>query len=179
MKKMKIYIFLVFLTLWLPALSRASVADSTVNGFTVKFEQVIQVLPDSLFVIITRDVSKWWNPEHTFSGKASNLSIEPRANGCFCEKLGNGGSVRHMEVVFALPGKTLRLEGGLGPLQMFGVAGSMTFSLKPDGKNGTKLILQYSVGGYIPGGAQKWSVLVDHMLGEQLTRLKNFVEGMR
>src|ERR1700761_3803519 len=42
--------------------------------------------------------SHWWNSEHTFSGSAANLTIDPHAGGCFCEALPNGGQVRHETV---------------------------------------------------------------------------------
>jgi hypothetical protein len=112
---------------------------------------------------------------HTFSGNADNLSIDDRAGGCFCEKLKNGGSVRHLEVVFADPGKSLRMIGGLGPLQGMAVTGTMTWSLsKAD--TGTNVKVTYSVGGYRPGGLQKMAPLVDKVMIEQLKRLKEYIE---
>jgi transposase len=117
----------------------------------------------------------WWDSVYTFSGDASNLSIDDRAGGCFCEKLKNGGSVRHLEVVFADPGKTLRMIRGLGPLQAMAVAGNMTWSLsKID--SGTNVKVTYSVGGYRPGGLQKMASLVDKVMFEQLKRLKEYIE---
>jgi hypothetical protein len=38
----------------------------------------------------------------------------------------NQGGVRHMQVVYVDPGKTLRMIGGLGPLQSMAATGSMT-----------------------------------------------------
>jgi hypothetical protein len=89
--------------------------------------------------------------------------------------LEGGGSVRHLVVVYAEPGKTLRMAGALGPLQSMAVAGSLTWSLsKAD--NGTKAELTYTVGGYSPGGLQSLAAPVDKVLLNQLTRLKNYVE---
>jgi hypothetical protein len=52
----------------------------------------------------------------------------------------------------------------------------MTFNLSPaDG--GTKLELTYTVTGYFPDGAGKWPVAVDGVLGEQITRFKNYIES--
>ena len=78
-----------------------------------------------------------------------------------------------MTVVYVDPGKMLRMEGGMGPLQMFAVTGSMTFVITP-GKDSSKISLQYTVGGYIPAGAQKWAPLVDRLLGEQFRRLTDY-----
>ena len=49
--------------------------------------------------------------------------------GCWCEKLPNGGGVRHMQVVNVMPGKMLVMTGGLGPLQSMAATGSMSFKL--------------------------------------------------
>ena len=159
----------------IPFLTRAAVVDSSANGFTVKIELLVNVSTDSLYTYLVRDVGKWWDPEHTYSDNASNLSIQPVINGCFCENLGNGGFVRHMTVVYVNPGQILRLEGGLGPLQELAVTGSMTFMIIPDALK-TKLSFHYTVGGYFPGGASAWATMVDKVLGEQLKRLKDFAE---
>ena len=98
-----------------------------------------------------------------------------REGGCFCESLPNGGSVRHLEVVYADPGNALRLIGGLGPLQATATTGAMTWQLaKVDG--GTKITLTYTVGGYVPQGLDSWAQAVDGVVGEQLERLARFIE---
>ena len=60
--------------------------------------------------------------DHTWWGRASRLSIDARAGGCFCEIAGKR-QAQHMQVVFADPGKLLRMSGGLGPLQGMGLSG--------------------------------------------------------
>ena len=124
---------------------------------------------------IVEDVGLWWDSAHTFSGNAENLSIDDKAGGCFCEKLENGGSVRHLEVVFVEPGKTLRMIGGLGPLQSMAVIGSMTWSLSQT-EIGTNVKVTYCIGGYRTGGLQKMAPLVDKVIFEQLTRLKVYMK---
>ena len=158
-----------------PGGAMAEVVDSAGNGFTVKTTLTIQASPDEVYSKLVHNVGDWWNPEHTYSGSAHNLSIEDKAAGCFCEKLPNQGGVRHMEVVLAMPGKALTLSGGLGPLQSIAATGSMRFQLAAQGV-GTKLEMSYSVAGYLPAGMNTWAAPVDAVLKEQLTRLKNFVE---
>jgi uncharacterized protein YndB with AHSA1/START domain len=153
----------------------ASVADVTAGGFLIKREADIQAPPEKVYTALIRDIGRWWNPEHTYSGDAKNLSIEAKAGGCFCERLASGGGVEHMRVVYVQPGKTLRLVGALGPLQGSGLVGSLTWKLTPTGAT-TKLELVYSVGGYMPGGFQKMAPAVDGMLGEQVQRLEDFIE---
>jgi uncharacterized protein YndB with AHSA1/START domain len=158
-----------------PFVGWAEVADSAANGFTVKISMNIQSTPDEVYRKFVRNVGDWWNPEHTFSGSSQNLSIEERAAGCFCEKMPNGGGVRHLEVVYVAPGKVLVLSGGLGPLQSLGVSGSMTITFSP-ASGGTKLEVSYAVGGYLAAGLNTWAAPVSTMLTEQFTRLKNYTE---
>jgi len=139
-------------------LARADVIDAAANGFTVKNVVTIAAAPPQVYRQLT-NIGQWWSSEHTFSGDARKLSLDARAGGCFCERLGDRASVRHLEVVFAAPGKTLRLSGGLGPLQAMAVTGSMTWQLTP-ADNGTRVEMTYTVGGYRPGGLQElawWS----------------------
>ena len=80
-----------------------------------------------------------------------------------------------MRVVYFVPGQSIRMTGGLGPLQANGVAGSFSLDLAK-GKTGTTLTLTYRVGGYIPGGAQALAAPVDGVLGQQFKRLTNLIE---
>jgi hypothetical protein len=73
------------------------------------------------------------------------------------------------------PNKVLRLRGALGPLQAQGLAGSLTWRLVAAGA-ATKVDLTYSVGGYMQGGFDKMAPAVNFVLGEQLARLKSYVE---
>jgi hypothetical protein len=75
-----------------------------------------------------------------------------------------------MRVVQARPGKLLRLQGGLGPLQGEAVIGTLTFSLKAV-PGGTEITQNYIVGGFIRHGADKLAGPVDQVLAEQLSGL--------
>ena len=153
---------------------RADVIDSASNGFTVKVAIDVAAPAAKAYASII-DVASWWDPQHTFSGKASNLSLDAKAGGCFCETLPNGGSVRHLSVVFAAPGKMLRLNGGLGPMQDMGVAGSLTFALS-EAAGKTTIVLTYKVGGYLAGGLDAMAKPADGMLSGSMQRLKRFID---
>jgi uncharacterized protein YndB with AHSA1/START domain len=163
------------LALLLAAPAGAAVLSSAPAGFLVKDQAMIGAAPDRVFTALTAHIGEWWDPAHTFSRDARNLSLDPRPGGCFCETLPNGGGVRHLEVVFVAPGETLRLTGALGPLQGSGLAGSMTWALQAAGDS-TRVDLDYSVGGYYEGGLTEMAPLVDSVLLAQLLRLKRFVE---
>ena len=121
----------------------------------------------------------WWNAEHTFSGDTANLYLDAQATGCFCEKLPppkdapagtRMGSVEHMHIVYVAPGSALRMTGGLGPLQSEAVKGVLTVTLKPH-EGGTRILWEYSVGGYMRYETPKIATLVDKVVAEQLGRL--------
>lgn len=154
--------------------ARAEVVDAQANGFEVRRTAVLNAPVDKVYAALAQP-SQWWNKDHTWSGSAANLSLAPMAGGCFCEKLPNGGSILHMTVVYAQPGQGLRLFGGLGPLQMSGAAGHLSWTLtEKDGK--TTLTQAYDAGGYMKGGLDKLAPVVDQVLGEQFDRLKVYAE---
>ena len=155
--------------------AQAEVADSSPSGFTVKVTLDIHAAPSAVYQKLMRDVGAWWSPDNTFSHNSHNLSIEEQAQGCFCEKLPDGGGVRHMEVVYVAPGKALVMTGALGPLQSLAATGSMTIALTP-ASGGTKLDVSYAVAGYVAAGMNTWAAPVNTVVTEQFTRLKNYVE---
>jgi hypothetical protein len=120
------------------------------------------------------DIGKWWDPEHTYSGDSRNLTLDPLVRGCFCEKLSLYAGVEHASVIFAQPTKMLRLSGALGPLQEFGVSGSMTWQIEPAG-GGSRITLTYSVGGYADRPLADWAPIVDEVIGVQLQRLARYI----
>lgn len=104
---------------------RGALAEVTgdAQGFVVKHEAVVALPPAQAYALALR-VQEWRDPAHTYSGDAANLSLRAEPGGCWCEKLGEGAFVEHMRVVLAWPGRTLRLQGGFGPLQQMGAAGA-------------------------------------------------------
>jgi uncharacterized protein YndB with AHSA1/START domain len=161
--------------LTLAATSAYSVPQVTSTGFLVKFEVTVDAPVAKVYHALVGQIGSWWDPEHTYSGDAKNLSIEPRPGGCFCEKLPNGGAIEHLRVIYVAPRQVLRLFGALGPLQASGVAGSMTWKLI-ENSNTTRIRFSYSVGGFADGGFETVAPAVESVLREQVDRLKLFVE---
>jgi hypothetical protein len=153
--------------------AHAEVADKDAAGFQIRHVVAIDAPPAKVRAA-TLDIGRWWNSSHTYSGDAKNLSID--AAGCFCEKLPDG-FVRHMSIVYSAP-DALRMAGGLGPLATTGAGGHLGLQFgKTADPNKTQLTLTYDVGGYAKGGlAQTWAGPVDGVLGEQVARLKAYVE---
>ena len=155
--------------------ARADVLDANAGGFTVQQSLDIAAPPPVVWAALGR-IGAWWDPAHTYSQDAHNLSIKLEVGGCWCEALPGGGGAAHMIVVNVQPERTLRTFGALGPLQALGAAGSMTFALKGDDKGGTALTWTYDVGGHAPGGLDKLAGPVDGVLGQQALRLKAYAE---
>jgi uncharacterized protein YndB with AHSA1/START domain len=154
----------------------AAVVSSADNGFLLRQQVHLPATPQQVYDALVQP-GRWWNPEHTFSGSATNMTLDARAGGCFCETLPGGGSVQHLLVVLAVPGKTLVLRGALGPFQGQGVDGALTWKMAAAG-SGTDLTMTYTVGGYLtlPGGFTEWSKQADAMFASQVTRLQRFIE---
>jgi len=168
-------LIVAMLCLLTPLVAGADVADSAANGFTIKVVAEIHAAPADVYNKLVHNVGDWWSPLHTFSGDAHNLSIEEKPMGCFCEKLPNGGGVRHAEVVMYAPGKSLVLSGAFGPFQKTGTSAALSFVITPaDG--GSKVELTYAIGGYKPGGLDALAPIVNTVMTEQVARLKNYVE---
>ncbi|MEH6421770.1 SRPBCC family protein [Pseudomonas sp. CGJS7] len=160
--------------------ANAAVKDSAANGFTIENEQTVPVDPATAWKALTEDVDRWWPKDHTWWGAASTLSIDPRAGGCFCE-IGRDGKqqAQHMSVSFVDPGKTLRLLGGLGPLQGMGVSGAMEFRLSPAKDGGTRIVLYYRAGGYGPDDLSKFVPVIDKVQALQLGGLADYLRKPR
>ncbi len=148
----------------------AEVKSSNDAGFEVSHSVTVPASTAAAYDAIVHP-ARWWNKDHSWSGDAANMTIDPRAGGCFCEALPAGsGNVEHARVIFAQPGKMLRLSGALGPLQGEAVTGTLTFELSPEGK-GTKVTVSYVAGGYVRTGIRSFAVPVDGVIGEQTKRL--------
>jgi uncharacterized protein YndB with AHSA1/START domain len=164
------------LSLLLPAsVAHAEVTETRENGFVIQSTVMAEGPPSQVYRDLIR-IGQWWDPAHTWSGSAKNLKLEPRAGGCFCEKLADGGSVQHGRVLFAQPGKLFRLEAALGPLQDMAVTAVLTFALAPDGP-GTRITMTYRVAGSLTMDSAKLAPGVDKVMGIQLSRLRDLASG--
>jgi uncharacterized protein YndB with AHSA1/START domain len=173
---MNTWLRLFGLSLLLPtSVTHAEVSETRENGFVIQSTVMAESAPSQVYRDLLR-IGQWWDPAHTWSGSAKNLKLEPRAGGCFCEKLADGGSVQHGRVLFAQPGKLIRLEAALGPLQDMAVTGVLTFTLAPDGP-GTRITMTYRVAGALTVDSAKLAPGVDKVMGNQLSRLRDYASG--
>ncbi|MFN3469229.1 MAG: SRPBCC family protein [Novosphingobium sp.] len=170
----------------LAAPASAEVTQRSDAGFIVRITSDVSVSPAEAWKLFATP-SRWWSGQHTFSGEAANLTLDPVAGGCLCETLPapkdapatqKAGSVLHLRVIYAEPYRALRLTGGLGPLQSEAVNGTMTVTFKAvDDSNGkaTRILWEYVVGGYMRYKSETISGAVDRMLSAQLASLTKLV----
>ncbi|HEU4654488.1 MAG TPA: hypothetical protein VFS47_10905 [Steroidobacteraceae bacterium] len=152
----------------------AEILSAGPSGFNIRHTaELPAAVPTAVWTVLL-DPSRWWDSEHTYSGDARNLTLEPHVGGCFCEKLGLYAGVEHLRVVHIQPGKMLRLSGALGPLQQFGISGSLTWQIEPLA-NGSRLTLTYNAGGFADRPMADWAPQVDEMLGAQVQRLTRLI----
>lgn len=146
----------------------AKTTEVSPAGFLSSFHEEVDAAPAAAWIVLTQ-VAHWWGAQHTYSGDAANLTLEATAGGCWCERW-KGNSVEHMRVLVAMPPSTLRLEGGLGPLQAMAVNAVLTFRLTPHGA-GTALDVTYRVRAASDAALDRIADPVDHVLEEQVKRL--------
>jgi uncharacterized protein YndB with AHSA1/START domain len=152
----------------------AETSDVSSSGFTITYAVVVDSDPQKVWQAFTQ-LPAWWSSAHTWSGQATNLSLDATAGGCWCERWGNGASAVHGRVLLAIPGSVLRLQAWLGPLQEMPVAGVLSFgTARRDGA--TRLRVTYRVAGAPEAGLDKLATAVDGVIGEQVKRLKAFIE---
>jgi uncharacterized protein YndB with AHSA1/START domain len=159
----------------LPSIAQAEVKDATAAGFTVENTRVVTVDAATAFKALVERVDEWWPKDHTWCGKEGRLSIDARAGGCFCERAG-GREAMHMTVAFVDPGRTLRMVGGLGPLQGMGLSGALEFRFAPAPTGGgTTITLYYRAGGYTPDDLRPLAAVVDKVQATQLAGLADLL----
>jgi hypothetical protein len=167
------------LTVLVGAPAAAEVVASSDSGFVIKHVVDVSANATDAWKALIAPAG-WWNSAHTYSGDSANLYLDAQGSGCFCELLPlakdapegtRRGSVEHMHVVYAEPGRVLRMRGGLGPLQSEAVDGTLTITFKPIEGGGTRMQWFYVVGGYARFKFPEMAVSVDKVVGEQAARL--------
>jgi len=142
------------------------------NGFEVR-ETLNLVVPPQIAFAAFGELPRWWDPQHTYSGKSENLTLDLVPGGCLCERFPDGGGIEHMRVTYVDPGKQVVLTGALGPLLYEAAAGVMDVQVKSTA-GGSQLTLDYRAAGFAKGGGDKLAVAVDQVLAAQMKRLRTY-----
>jgi len=161
----------------------AEVTQASPEGFATLSTATVAADPEAVWAALV-EPARWWNGDHSWSADAANLSLDPRAGGCFCERVPgiagfSDGSAEHMRVINIIPGLQLRMRGALGPLQGEALDGVLTIELNPatGGAEGTEIRFAYVVGGYARFPLEQVAPAVDGVITEQLGRLANLLDS--
>lgn len=149
---------------------RAELAYQGEHSFTVNHSIETTAVPFVVYRTMTGHIDEWWNADHSWSGNAANLYMKTERGGCFCERLPDEGRVEHLRIIYLAPGKELRFDGALGPLQTMAVQGRMVWKIEAM-ENGSKVTFTYKVFGHPEGGLVDIAPAVDGVIGQQLNRL--------
>ena len=154
----------------------AAPTEVSPTGFVVTLRHETSASPRQLYEALGR-IDQWWNGSHSYSGKASSLSLSLQAGGCFCERW-EQNSIEHARVINALENRLLRLSGALGPLQALAVEGVLSFAIS-EKEGRTTLDVTYRVAGPASAGLDRLAEPVDGVIAEQAKRLVSFAERGR
>lgn len=164
----------------------ATVLDASAQGFVINNTVTTPLTPDIAYNAFVNHVDTWWPKDHTWW--KGTLSINAKAQGCFCESKGDA-SAMHMMVSYVEPHKKVVMIGGLGPLQEMGLSGTLVWTFSPITMNedasdkpstpevtGTSINLRYTVNGVVRDiDGEKLASIVDSVQLQQLTALSEFV----
>lgn len=93
----------------------AEIVSRSENAFTLKFEGQTRLGPAGVADAFS-EVEQWWDPAHSYTGDAANLSLDLTPGGCWCEAMPDGVLFDHGRVVSAVYGE-IRLHAPFGPLR--------------------------------------------------------------
>ncbi len=154
----------VMLAAVLPLAAGAEVKSAAPDSFLIEHRFTIAAPAAKAWESLLHP-ERWWPSDHTYSGKRENLSLDATPGGCFCERW-DGGSVEHGRVVLAMPGKMLRFDSALGPMQEMAVSGVITVSLEE--KDGTTTaVVTHRVSGDASHKLDALAPIVDQVNGQQ------------
>ncbi|MEM7707167.1 MAG: hypothetical protein AAF358_16545 [Pseudomonadota bacterium] len=146
----------------------AEVVSSSENHFVLRHEAESTLPPHALWDRLIQP-STWWHPDHSYSGKAENLSLDPTAGGLWREDW-EGGSVSHGRVLYVQEGKTIRLEAPFGPLQELGVYVIWTINIS-ENEDGSTVVFDEVANGPSTANLPTMAKAVDGVKAEAIRRL--------
>lgn len=169
---MKIIAF-IFIALATTA-TQAEVTEVSEQHFVISINTTVNASSSKVYEQFI-EIGEWWQDSHTWFGDATKMTIEPKANGCFCERNGEQQAL-HMTISQINLGKSIHMTGGLGPLASLAINGYMTWTFESTEDNTTKLKLNYRITGFVNQQTEDWAKAVDGVLMQQVSNLKTIFE---
>lgn len=93
----------------------AEIVSRSADAFTLRYAADAEIAPEGIPGAL-RDLPRWWDGEHTYSGDSDNLSLDLSPGGCWCEKLADGSDFDHGRTVAVEAGRIL-FDAPFGPLR--------------------------------------------------------------
>lgn len=143
----------------------AEVVERHADGFILRFTKTMETSAGDVFLSI-QNIGGWWDPAHTYSGDAANLSLSFEPNGCFCETMPDGSLFEHGRMR-RLDDDHLVLDAPLGPLKGRATKADLTFSW-PDAGMQVAVTMMFVVEG---PGLGALADPVDEVMAAQFARL--------
>lgn len=140
------------------------VTESSSDGFTISLSQESQRSDAELWQRLQHP-EIWWSSAHSWSGDAANMSVEMRAGGCWCERVGDGVVV-HGRILRIDAGRAVLFDAPLGPLNEAAVSTRLSWRVENQ-----RVVWRYQVFGALPMPVEQLAPLVEGVLAEQLRRL--------
>jgi uncharacterized protein YndB with AHSA1/START domain len=161
---MKFRFLLAAVIAFLPVSGMAEVKLASPSALLIEHRYSTTATPAAAWQVLVHP-ELYWPSDHTWSGDARNMSLDPVAAGCFCERWPSG-SADHGRVVMAVPGERLRILALLGPFQELAVSGVLTVVLSPKA-DGTEATVTYRVSGDDSHKLDAMAPIVDKVIGLQ------------
>jgi len=153
----------------------AEVSRRYSDGFNIVHEAIVRPSASDAYKAFGA-LPRWWDPAHTYTGDAANLSFALEPGACFCERRGSDG-IEHGRVIAAWPhgpSQTVRIQGALGPLQGLTSDAILMLEAVPQTDGSSMVRLTYTVRGH---ETATWADPVDQVLGVQFGRLVSHLGG--
>jgi hypothetical protein len=153
-----------------PGLAAAEIVSRFENAFTLRFAVGLEASREDVIDAV-REVPAWWDPAHSYTGDAANLSLAFQPGGCWCERMADGTDFRHGSVVSIDPDQ-VRFDAPLGPLNGKATRADLIFSAGPENR-GTLAAMEFVVEG---PGVGAFSDAVHGVMQQAWTRYVRFIE---
>lgn len=151
-----------------PGPAEAEIVSAGPGHFELRHEAISPLPPDALWERLV-DPSRWWHPDHTYSGDAGNLSLDLRAGGLWAERWADGETA-HGEVLLFRKGELLRLSAPFGPLQGMGAYAVWTIRISAEG-DGSLVVFEEVATGPPSADLEQIAGAVDYVKSEAIARL--------
>ena len=149
----------------------AEVVDRGPHHFLLQFDTPLTATPEAALASVG-EVAQWWDPAHTWSGDAANLTLPIQMGACLCEAMPDGTTFQHGRVTSLFPERSIGLHAPLGPLKDLATRAALVFSWS-ELSGGPALAMVFLVQGE---GVGAYADAVDHVMGVQFSRWAAYLQ---